>query len=276
MRVSAATKRKLSSTEGQIGIGTLIIFIAMVLVAAVAASVLIQTSGVLQQDAMSTGKEASKEVSSNLQIQQIEGFRAKNTDSNLSSTIDALKLTIGLNAASEAVDLNQVILTISDGYITNDLVYAGNENTLRSIDSDGVIDSGAMGDYGLGNATRDRELLFDFLSQNDGEFVVNQRTYYIADKVRDDDNSFSVMNPVITSGDVIVIYVGTLSEVSDNQYRYLIDARVDNGVAQTTSQLDLSPRATVNLVMTPEAGASATADFTLPSTFGSKERVALY
>ena len=59
--------------RGQVGIGTLIVFIAMVLVAAIAAGVLINTAGYLQSDAEATGQGASDATSNRLQVVSTTG-----------------------------------------------------------------------------------------------------------------------------------------------------------------------------------------------------------
>jgi flagellin FlaB len=112
-----------SDNRAQVGIGTLIIFIAMVLVAAVAAAVLIQTSGVLQQKAQATGKETVQEVASNIAITQIVGARSSAT----SNDFEHLNVTLRVMAGAEAIDLRQVKLTLQNetvrteniGYVTD-------------------------------------------------------------------------------------------------------------------------------------------------------------
>ncbi len=66
-------KSIVQNEKAQAGVGTLIIFIAMVLVAAVAAAVLIQTSGVMQSKSTSTTKEAAAAIGENFAIDAIDG-----------------------------------------------------------------------------------------------------------------------------------------------------------------------------------------------------------
>ena len=105
--------------QGQVGIGTLIIFIAMVLVAAVAAAVLIQTSGVLQQKAADTGTEAIEEVSGNLIVQSVTGTRDDSSTTNLTSYIITLKVAPGAGR----IDLGQMVITVKDKDSTTNLVH---------------------------------------------------------------------------------------------------------------------------------------------------------
>ena len=244
------------NTRAQVGIGTLIIFIAMVLVAAVAAAVLIQTSGILQQKAQSTGKQSTQEVSSNLMIKNIEGVRATDGGSNTSATIDMLKLSVGLNVGSSPVDVNQVVVSITDGSIAHNLVYAGNEKTY-----------GQMAGFDDADATVNLKALLTTAAA--------PTKYYSVDRIRDEDQSFSQANPVMNTGDLIIVYLSTTSAAA-NTAAYDHMGSLDAAATLVSSQLTLVPRTTVNIVMTPESGAATIAEFVTPSSYGVKGTVQLY
>jgi flagellin FlaB len=101
---------------GSIGIGAMIVFIAMVLVAGIAASVLIQTSTTLESQALATGQETTAEVSSGLDVVDIFGYVQD-------SVIYYLAITVRPRAGSADIDLAQTVLEISDSTTKNFMTY---------------------------------------------------------------------------------------------------------------------------------------------------------
>jgi len=95
-----------------VGIGTLIVFIAMVLVAAIAAGVLINTAGFLQTQAEATGQESTSQVSDRLQVVSQSGT----FDDNLGNgQIDTLDFVIAQSPGADNVDLSEVSVELIGG-----------------------------------------------------------------------------------------------------------------------------------------------------------------
>ena len=138
-------RRAFRRDSAEVGVGTLIIFIAMVLVAAVAAAVIIGTSGSLQQRAQATGKEATQEVSSNLQIVGMYGQRNTTADN-----IFNVRAYLTLSAGSQPIDLNQTIIRFNDGqaqrvYKHNDFAnYGFNLTWIRGTGNNAVAQTGDL------------------------------------------------------------------------------------------------------------------------------------
>ena len=248
-------------THAQVGIGTLIIFIAMVLVAAVAAAVLIQTSGVLQQKAQATGKQSTQEVSSNLMIKGIEGVRAKNNATDIAGNVSLLKLNVGLNVGSSPVDINQVVISITDGTTTNNLVYGNNAKTYDVIMKDFLTaNSAALNLKALLTATQ-------------GAPGDNAKYFFTVEKIRDEDGSFTQAKPIMNTGDLVTLYISTAAA---GDAGFDLVGAIDTSAGLGSSGLVISPRTSVNIVLTPEAGATTVAELVTPSSYGIRENLQLY
>lgn len=96
------------------GIGTLIIFIAIVLVAAIAAYVLLGTAGTLQSRSLLVGKQSTSRVSTQLQVESIYGV-ANTTATNQEHGVSELIVTAKISPGSDPVDMEEVLLHFATG-----------------------------------------------------------------------------------------------------------------------------------------------------------------
>jgi archaeal flagellin FlaB len=103
--------------KAEMGMGTLIIFIAMILVAAVAAAVLITTTGSLQNKALDTGRSTTQEVGTSLQVMEI--YAEDGTD----TTLEEYYVTMKLSAGSDPIRFSDLLMTFSLSNVSTDLEY---------------------------------------------------------------------------------------------------------------------------------------------------------
>ena len=160
--------------NADIGIGALIIFIAMILIAGITASVMIQTMNNLQQQAITTSEETIRDISSGLKVTYVSGYVEN-------STITQLAIFITTMAASEKIDLTYGILTLSDSTNTVILNYS-------SACFSNTLSNGLFSTLNASNLTSSRY----------GILVV-----------RDIDGSCNATNPVIDDEDLVVLLVNT-------------------------------------------------------------------
>ncbi len=105
--------------KADMGIGTLILFIAMILVAAIAASVVIQTAISLQSRTLETGSRTTRSVSTGLEALVVHGEDGR--DGHLSN----FSLKVKLIAGSYPIRFNDTLLEISTPEDSGEYSYAG-------------------------------------------------------------------------------------------------------------------------------------------------------
>lgn len=103
--------------KGETGIGTLIIFIAIVLVAAIAASVLLGTAGSLQQKALTTGKQTQQEVASGIQVIAVSATNGQ------TGSVQYFEVLCKLSAGSDPLALNDSMINFDTKNSTQQLTY---------------------------------------------------------------------------------------------------------------------------------------------------------
>ena len=160
---------------GSMGIGAMIIFIAMVLVAGIAATVFIQVANELQIQAMYTGQETIDEVSTGVAIMDIEGHVT-----NISQGIDLMTITVRGRAGSGDIDLGQLIIELANNETKAILEYDSN-NYVENAPSD-VFAAAA--------------------------FNLSATTFGII-QLQDADDSTQQDTPIINKGDLVMLTINT-------------------------------------------------------------------
>ncbi|ELZ44151.1 flagellin [Halorubrum coriense DSM 10284] len=143
---------KISSEEnrGQVGIGTLIVFIAMVLVAAIAAGVLINTAGFLQSQAEATGQESTDLVSERIDVTSTVGIVESSAGDGNPENLTSIRVGVSGAAGADQIDLNKTTIQAvgpnGQATLTFDLDRSAGESATAIDDGEFAVEN-SSGDF---------------------------------------------------------------------------------------------------------------------------------
>ena len=187
--------RKRDGEAGSIGIGAMIVFIALILVAAVASTIIIKTAEELQQNAESTSDDTRKEISGKINVLQIIVNGTTSADAIDSIIVTAKVASGSMNVQVEDIDWVITCGGSAYGLITGNLgdtdpaggAFDGDENVNADYmdgsdyaatdelpagttfkfdinldqDTDNTADSGACKDAGTAGETMEMKIIVD-------------------------------------------------------------------------------------------------------------------
>jgi len=106
------------NTEAQSGVGTLIIFIAIILVAAMVASIVMSTNIMMSKDVESKARSAGEDIGTSLSITSASGHTSSTTG------MDDIYVVVKPASGSAPIDLDMMVLQLTlAGSITHYLTY---------------------------------------------------------------------------------------------------------------------------------------------------------
>jgi len=252
--IDIETKEKL---RAQVGIGTLIVFIAMVLVAAIAAGVLINTAGFLQSKSEQTGQQSGDQVTNRLQVLQATGLK-KDQGTGDPTSIGVVQLHVTKAPGANDIDLTGLTMQWVDNTGTYDIVHervfdynVDGEFAHKAIkDEDGSLDSGDSATPVI-NSADDRALIV---------IAISAPEYPISGYNSTDPNAQLDNNRVGGTADGLI-----RSTFATNDGNRLIDS-YEGGLEEGSS---------ASLRITTASGTATTVQIVVPESLSGKTAVRL-